>query len=364
MALRQTYLGCISGTSVDGLDIACIAVEEERIEFVAAETVELPEALRQNLLTLGQPGQDDVDLLGHVDAALGDFIGAALVAFMERWRTAVPVAIGSHGQTVRHRPEATAQGPGFSLQIGDPNRIAERTGITIVADFRRRDMAAGGQGAPLVPPFHKALFTDARLGANPVILNIGGISNVSILDASLSGFDTGPGNCLMDSWILKHQQKPVDLNGSWASSGDVKAELLSAMLQDPYFSASPPKSTGREYFNLAWIESFEVARYRPQDVQATLAELTARCTVDALGGNPTSLVICGGGRHNRHVLSRFRSLCGYSVFSSEDFLIDGDAIEAAAFAWLAHCRVNNLAMNAPAVTGAHGERILGAVYPA
>ena len=273
-ASAKTYIGCISGTSVDGLDIAALQVSaRDELLIGPAQTIALPAQLRQSLLVLGQPENDDLDELGHVDRALGEFIGTSVAGFAN-YHNLQPIAVGSHGQTVRHRPPP--QDDPFTMQIGDANLIAEITGLTTVADFRRRDMAAGGQGAPLVPPFHQALF--ANRARRPVILNVGGISNVSILGTPPTGFDTGPGNCLLDSWCARHTGQPFDRDGNWAATGSVSEALLQQMLADPYFTLAPPKSSGREYFNLDWLGNFDTGALAPQDVQATLAEMTARCT--------------------------------------------------------------------------------------
>jgi anhydro-N-acetylmuramic acid kinase len=303
-----------------------------------------------------------------VDALLGTFTGRALAAFLrdhgilpERIR-----AIGSHGQTIRHRPEANQP---FTWQIGDPNRIAEVTGITTVADFRRRDMAAGGQGAPLVPAFHEALFRTEN--ESRVLLNIGGISNITCLSADpcipVSGFDTGPGNGLMDAWCLRHRGLPYDANGDWAATGQLVSDLLATLMTEPYLHKTPPKSTGREMFHLSWLESQQALdAFRPQDVQRTLVEFTAATIIDAVkrwAPESTRLVVCGGGRLNGLLMGRLEHLADMAVQTSDDLGFDGDAMEAAAFAWLAARRLDGLSGNAPAVTGALGSRILGAVYP-
>lgn len=369
----QVYLGAISGTSVDGLDLALVQVAR-RIDVLAAATRPLPEALRRSLLELGRPGADDLDRLGEADAALGEFIGTAALEFLDSNGQApsAVTALGSHGQTVRHRPGAAHP---FTLQIGDPSRIAEVTGITTVADFRRRDMAAGGQGAPLVPPFHAALFRDP--GESRAVLNIGGIGNFTLLPAdpaaAVTGFDTGPGNALMDDWIARARQRAFDDNGDWAASGQVDESLLQRLLAAPYLTTPPPKSTGREYFNLAWLQAHLDARLRERaiddaDVQATLCAFTAECAVRALvTWGPADLgrvLVCGGGRHNRALMAALAERLSCPVEPVETLGVDGDSIEAAAFAWLAHQTLNGLAGNEPAVTGARGPRVLGAVYPA
>jgi len=365
--LHRLYLGSISGTSVDGLDLALIDLSDG-IQLIAADTAAFPESLRSSLLELGQPGRDDLDRIGEVDALLGEFIGDATLGFLKSQgvEPARVQALGSHGQTIRHRPDVDHP---FTWQIGDPNRIAELTGITTVADFRRRDMAAGGQGAPLVPAFHEALFrteTQTR-----VLLNIGGISNITVLPsdptAPITGFDTGPGNGLLDAWCLRHRGLAYDAAGEWAGSGAVLAPLLAAMMADPYLERSPPKSTGRESFNLPWLESLiALDTCRPEDVQRTLLEFTAASIVAALkkwAADAQQLVVCGGGRANDLLMARLAALAGMPVLTSDTLGFDGDALEAAAFAWLAARRLDNLIGNAPLVTGAQGGRVLGAVYP-
>ena len=363
----KLYVGTITGTSVDGLDVALVDLSDG-IKLIAASTTEFPAALRSTLLALGQPGSDNLDEIGGVDAALGAFTGKAILAFLERQGVASGqvAAIGSHGQTIRHRPD---QAHPFTWQIGDPNQIAEITGITTVADFRRRDMAAGGQGAPLVPAFHEALFRTAS--ESRVLLNVGGISNITLLRAepeiAVTGFDTGPGNALMDSWHAAHRQGPYDEGGNWARTGEVAADLLAALLSDPYLDREPPKSTGREVFNLAWLEQqAELSRWQPQDVQRTLLEFTAASVAEALcrwASTAGRLVVCGGGRKNGFLMERLAELTDLPVEESEQLGFDGDAMEAAAFAWLAARRLESLPGNAAAVTGASGPRVLGAVYP-
>ena len=386
------FIGCMTGTSVDGLDLALIDVThpngadealDENVTVVAANTLPLPKTLRDALLLCAQPDHSSVELLGACDAALGEFIGISI----NHWLRSLGVesssirAIGSHGQTVRHRPSggiaSTEIDNPFTLQIGDPNQIAELTGIDTVADFRRRDMAAGGQGAPLAPAFHQVLFGD-RL-TRPCVVNIGGISNISPLDGSFSGFDSGPGNCLMDEWFSQHHQDSevsFDLGGAWAASGRLDKSLLEQMLDDPFFSASAPKSTGREYFNQAWLNAQITSSQRqiaPQDVQATLAALTALSIAQAITAqmpDVQNVPVCGGGRRNEHLLGVLKEALARTgslsscVAATEHWGIDGDSVEAAAFGWLAYRRVYALSGNLVAVTGAMGSRVLGAIYPA
>jgi len=364
---RRLFLGAISGTSVDGLDVALLE-DGSPPRILAGHTYALPDALRSRLLRLGQPGSDDLDSLGETDAALGRFIGLTIRAFLSDRRidTSEIAAIGSHGQTVRHRPTATHP---FTLQIGDPNIIAELSGITTVADFRRRDMAAGGQGAPLVPPFHQALFHSPE--EDRVVLNIGGIANVTLLardgTRAVTGFDTGPGNGLMDAWITERRGLPFDADGAWGSTGSVDRALLARLCEDPYFAQSPPKSTGREYFNLAWLRARLSGSPQDADVQATLRALTAETVRTALERwtlPPDRVLVCGGGRLNPELMAELRLRLPCSVEPVEALEVDGDCLEAAAFAWLAARTLNGLPGNEPAVTGANGYRVLGVICPA
>ena len=323
----------------------------------------MPDDLRNELIRLGQAGDDSLDRLGHADTDLGRFIGESITHFLSGLNLShgEPQAIGSHGQTVRHRPHGPSP---FTMQIGDPSLIAEITGITTVADFRRRDMAAGGEAAPLVPPFHASVF--ASDSERRAVLNIGGIGNITALDP-LRGFDTGPGNALLDAWCARHTGRPYDAGGAWASGGRLVPELLKALLADPYLQRTPPKSTGKEHYNLAWLHSLLGPGLEPRDVQRTLAEFTARSIVDALGRwVPTveRLLVCGGGRLNRFLMQRLTELAGAVVQSTDKYGWNGDAIEAAAFAWLAHQRLIGEPGNVPEVTGARGPRLLGAVYAA
>jgi anhydro-N-acetylmuramic acid kinase len=368
----RLYIGCISGTSVDGLDVALISLDsQESVKIIDASTIKMPVRLREQLLNLGVPGlgipgQDDLDVVGQCDIDLGVFIGTSLRSFLETHKLSPGqiTAIGSHGQTVRHRPPDQVRPLGFTTQIGDPNQIAEITGVQTVADFRRRDMAAGGHGAPLVPPFHQKLFQ--HVAANTVVLNIGGISNISILGSPTTGFDTGPGNALMDNWSARHLGKAFDEGGAWGASGHMDQTLLAHCLADPYLILAPPKSTGREYFNLAWLEQHLAnANLDPADVQATLCEYTALCTTNALqqwAPDTEVLVVCGGGRLNGALMQRLQEHTQAKVCASEAFDIDGDSIEAALFGWLAHRTLSGQSGNEPAVTGAADYRVLGAVY--
>ena len=284
-------------------------------------------------------------------------------------------AIGAHGQTVRHLPERTgddASGAGYTLQLNNPSLLAELTGIAVVADFRGRDVAAGGQGAPLVPAFHQSVF--GRADAAVTVLNLGGMANLSVLpkynEAKILGFDCGPGNALMDAWAQEHTGQPFDAGGDWAASGKLLPALLASLLNEPYFSAPPPKSTGRDLFSLQWLagklDSFSAER--PQDIQNTLTELTASAcisSVNSYGKDSADLVVCGGGAFNTYLMQRLQAgLPSMRVLSSDAHGLPPLQVEAAAFAWLARQAVRRQAGNLASVTGAAGPRVLGAIYPA
>lgn len=365
---QDWYAGIMSGTSLDGIDLVVGDFAPRLPRVLAATTLPLPASLRTALLKLCAPGDDHVDLLGWADAELGNVIADGLNNLLgEHQLPARQVrAIGSHGQTIRHRPDS---GTPFSLQIGDPNIIAERTGITVVADFRRRDMAAGGQGAPLVPAFHAYLFgtEDDR-----VVVNIGGMANITLLPGrrpeATWGFDTGPGNVLVDAWAQRHLGTRLDDSGNWGAQGQVNEPLLQRLLAEPYFQRSGPKSTGREQFHLGWVEQALQDDDLPAvNVQATLTELTARSITAGItelaGLRPQQILVSGGGRHNRTLMQRLGDLMPRSQVQTTDQVgLDGDWMEAMAFAWLARCRLEGVPGNLPAVTGAAGRRVLGAIY--
>ena len=358
----------MTGTSIDGLDVALLSVAP-RLAIRAARTVPLPTDLASTLKALAAGVDDGLDAVAAADAALGAFTGDAVVRCLEAWGVAASDvrAIGSHGQTVRHRPQAALP---FTVQLGDPNRIAERTGIATVADFRRRDVAAGGEGAPLAPLFHEALFRDAERCR--VVVNIGGIANVTMLPAGtpvLAGFDTGPGNALLDAWAQHHLGALFDDGGRWAAGGTVRPSLLARMQADAFVARHPPKSTGKETYHLGYVHAAcGDERFAPEDVQATLAEFTAWSVASAIkrwGTEAGDVIVCGGGCRNDHLLSRLRTrLPAHQVATSADLGVDPDGLEAAAFAWFAHRALAGLPGNAPAVTGAGGPRVLGAIYPA
>ncbi len=363
------YLGLISGTSADGIDAALVSFEDDAPRLLGGLTHPWPEPQRQELLAVAQ-GEIAVDLdrLGRLDVALAAGFADAAIRLLHE--TGVPpravTAIGSHGQTMRHRPGGSHP---FTMQLGDPSVIAERCGIDVVADFRRADVAAGGQGAPLLPAMHAMLL--AQAGHTRIVLNLGGIANVTLLaaDGRVSGFDTGPANGLMDAWCQRHRGEAYDRGGAFAASGTVDRALLLRLLDDAYFTLPPPKSTGREHFHLAWLETRLAGdTARPADIQATLLELTARSVADAIARHApdASLVLaCGGGVHNPVLMARLAALLApMRVASTADYGVNPDYLEAMAFAWLARQRLRGLPGNLPAVTGARGPRVLGAIYPA
>jgi len=364
------FLGLMSGTSADGIDAALVQFPVEGgCRFVHGHTFGWKAETRAALVALGQGAEPaSLDALGQLDAEVGIAFAAAANGLLERAGIdrAQVRAIGSHGQTIRHRPTSE---PAFTWQIGDANRIAELTGVTTVADFRRRDVAAGGHGAPLMPAFHLAMLGSA--GEDRAVLNLGGIANLSLLarDGSLRGFDTGPANALLDGWCQRHLGTAFDAGGAFAASGRVNAALLARLLDDAWFALPPPKSTGREQFHLDWVNArIGGEPPAPADVQATLAELTAATVADALLAHLPAvkrLLVCGGGARNPHLLQRIGArLPGVEVVSSAAFGLDPDYMEAMGFAWLARETLAGRPGNLPSVSGARGPRILGAIHPA
>ena len=360
------YIGVMSGTSLDGLDIALIE-QEQHTTLLATHYLPMPDDLRAELLTLCSSGPDELARSAIAEQRWAQLAAQGINALLneQQLRPSDIRAIGSHGQTVRHEPAR-----GFTIQIGNPALLTELTGITVVADFRRRDVAAGGQGAPLVPAFHDALFSDSS--HRRAVLNVGGFSNLSLLDPqqAVHGFDSGPGNVLLDAWIQRHQGVSYDRNGDWAASGHVANDLLNALLGDPFFTTRGPKSTGRELFNLPWLDQ-HLARLPAialANVQATLLEMTAQSIVAALQNaqqDTQQLLVCGGGAHNGTLMQRLAQLLpGCAVSSTAEQGVPPDWVEAMAFAWLAHCCLEGIPSNRPSVTGAKGLRVLGAIYPA
>lgn len=377
------FIGLMSGTSLDGIDAALVRCEASGPpKLLATQAITLPDELRESLLTLC-----------HADKAAFAELAAAEDAFCRLQAEAVArlldtsghsprdiTAIGSHGQTIEHAPYGHGrgahkdQGPAYTYQLDNPSLLAELTGCQVVADFRRRDLAAGGQAAPLAPAFHNALFrhpSEWRL-----VLNLGGFANLTLLppsesDAAVIGFDTGPANVLMDAWHARHCGGRYDPDGAWAASGQVDDALLETLMREPFFHQAPPRSTGREVFHLPWLERHLKHTEAPEDIQATLAELTASSVAlgvemarELRGAPPASVLIpCGGGAHNPDLLSRLaRHLPETALVPSDDWGWPADWLEAGAFAWLAHRRLAGLPGNLPSVTGAAGPRVLGAIY--
>jgi anhydro-N-acetylmuramic acid kinase len=365
----EYYIGLISGTSMDGIDAALVQFHDHELSVSISTKLDYPDELRESLFKASRkPETCTVDVLGQLNTRVGEcFRDAALGIVADSGLESQQVrAIGSHGQTIRHRPDATHP---FTLQIGDPSIIATGSGIDTVADFRLSDMALGGEGAPLAPAFHEWLFrTDT---ANRVVLNLGGIANITVLpaaDGDVSGFDTGPANTLLDAWIHKCKGADFDADGQWAASGNVNEAILRRWLSDEWLLRAGPKSTGFEYFNLDWMAGKDVDDARPEDVQATLAELTAVSIADAIkktAPKAREIFVCGGGAHNSFLLQRIATLLpGISLSSTAAAGLAPDDIEAVAFAWLAMRRLERLPGNLPRVTGASRNAILGAVFKA
>lgn len=359
--MRELYIGLMSGTSVDGIDAALVDFSDQQPRLIASHYHEFNPEHRQQILALCEPGHDEINRLGEVDILLGTLFAETVNTLLNQQKIDAESirAIGSHGQTIRHHP--TRQ---FTLQIGDPNTIAAKTGITTIADFRRKDMAKGGQGAPLVPAFHHSVFAAKQ---NRVIVNIGGMANITLLPGNshhISGFDTGPGNVLLNAWITKHLHKPYDNNGEWAASGKINPSLLKKLLSDPFFSLPAPKSTGREYFNLAWLEKQIDKTMQPADVEATLVALTAESIIQAISQSlpHSEIFVCGGGVHNPLLMQHLSKLANATVQSTKIAGVDPDWIEAMAFAWLAKQTLEKKPGNIPAVTGARAATILGGIY--
>lgn len=362
----DAWIGLMSGTSMDGIDAILVSFPDQQIQIHATHSSPYPDDIRERLANLSQ-NHGSPDELGELDHRVGALFANVACELIRT--SGVPAsqirAIGSHGQTIRHRPDG---GTPFSLQIGDPTLIAERTGITTIADFRRRDLAAGGQGAPLVPAFHKAFFGGAR--EDRCILNLGGIANLSHLpadtDQPVTGFDTGPANALLDAWCKHETGLTFDKDGTWASEGQVDQSLLSDMLSDAYFQRPAPKSTGTEKFNLEWVKT-SLARHpevAAADVQRTLLELTAISVAQQLPQRPGMTVfVCGGGARNPVLMGEIRKTCSpCTVTTTAEIGLDPQWVEPTAFAWLARQTLAGRPGNLPEVTGAKGERILGAVY--
>lgn len=358
------YVGLMSGTSLDGIDAVLADFGTFPPRLIATHYLPYPRELSDRLLALQERSVDELHHAALIGNELVLLYHQATKSLLEKaGGTSKSVhAIGCHGQTIRHNPQ-----DGYTVQLNNPAMLAELSGISVIADFRSRDIAAGGQGAPLVPAFHDAVFRSRDI--HRVILNIGGIANITDLkpDSMTKGFDTGPGNVLLDAWVYRHSRQAYDKNGDWASSGRVIPELLDGLMAHPYFELAPPKSCGREQFNLDWVASNLIGGEPAANVQATLLELSSRSIASAIErwcGIPDELAVCGGGAHNAALLKHLSVLFPKSRVLTTDMLgIGADWVEAMAFAWLARQTQLRLPGNLPTVTGAKGERILGAIYP-
>lgn len=360
------FVGLMSGTSMDGVDFVLAEFRRRRCRIIKAGTSRYPAALARRLVrTVTAPDSVSLKDLGQLDVAIARAFARAVQQSLPRGIDVTSIrAVGSHGQTVFHQPSGRDR---FSMQLGDPATIAEITGIPVVADFRQADMALGGQGAPLAPAFHQWIFS--RPGRSRAVVNIGGIANITVLPdkSAPSGFDTGPGNTLLDAWHEKHRDRPFDRQGRWAAGGRVIGALLADMGRDPYFRKRPPKSTGREYFNLDWLNTYMKTlgkKPKPVDVQATLAQLTAQQIARAVSkAQASEVALCGGGVHNDDLVSRIRALLGsVPVVDTGAWGVNPDWVEAAAFAWLARARIRREPGNIPETTGARAAALLGGLY--
>lgn len=363
------YIGLMSGTSVDGVDGVLVRLDADQApQVLASASLPMPENLRRELLALNLAGDDELARAALAANALARLYAQAVAALLRDAGVSASAvtAIGAHGQTVRHRPDS-----GYTVQLNAPALLAELTGIDVVADFRSRDVAAGGQGAPLVPPFHAAIFGAAHGRA---VLNLGGIANVTLLAPGqpARGFDTGPANVFLDAWCQRHLGQPYDADGRWAATGQVVAPLLEQLIaSEPWFALPPPKSTGRDLFNLQWLDdrlaAFDGPKPAPQDVQATLQRLTARTVanaIDSAAAGTQEVFVCGGGAYNAGLMRELAYCLQRPVQPTDVLGVPAQQVEALAFAWLAQAFVERRPAGLPAVTGARGARILGALYPA
>jgi anhydro-N-acetylmuramic acid kinase len=364
----EFFVGLMSGTSLDGVDAVLAAFDNGHSEFLASHHLPFDDSIRAEALALHDRGNDELHRAALLANRLASAYAEAVAALLSKVsRRGTPIgeirAIGCHGQTVRHAPQR-----GYTLQLNNPALLAELTGIAVIADFRSRDIAAGGQGAPLVPAFHDALFRSPDV--HRVILNLGGIANLTNLapQSATTGFDCGPGNMLVDAWAQRNLGQPYDSDGTWAASGKAIPELLERLAAHPFLALPPPKSCGREDFKLAWLTAQLSGTERPEDVQATLAAFTVKTVVDAVRrhcGTPDELYVCGGGARNIELMRLLAEATPGRRTTTTDFLgLPVDWVEAAAFAWLAWRTLHGQPGNLPAVTGARGPRILGAIYPA
>jgi anhydro-N-acetylmuramic acid kinase len=368
--MDELYIGLMSGTSIDGIDACLVRLTDNKFQLLATHYQPYPNSIKDELGKVIKDKQLTLHDLATLDHKLAILNSQAVTSLLEgtKYQAHKIQAIGYHGQTVFHEPDGNHPN---SIQLGDPNVLVAETGITTVADLRRMDMAAGGQGAPLAPGFHQFLFRDSK--QDRAILNIGGIANLTLLPADpakpVTGFDSGPGNCLMDEWNMLHHKQPYDENGQWASQGQAHQQFLNKWLQDPYFAKAPPKSTGREYFHLNWLkQQTDISTLAPGDLQASLAQLTASSISQAVSDFAPSteqVFVCGGGAHNAFLLDRLKDgLGGIQVETTDSLGLSPDWVEACAFAWFAQQRIHKQPANIPSVTGANKAVLLGAIYHA
>lgn len=371
--MTQYYVGLMSGTSMDGLDAVLVKFEQQRPQFIAHYSEPLPPHLAATLHQLCQPNHHELHHYAQADRDFAIYAAQVVQRLLQQQQlTAGDIAaIGSHGQTVRHQPFAE---PSYTLQLGDPNTLASLTGIAVVADFRRKDIALGGQGAPLVPAFHQAVFADPK--QHRIILNLGGIANITVLPGSpekVLGFDTGPANTLLDQWFCHchpHASAGFDRDGYFAAQGKIDSLLLKRLLSNDYFQRSGPKSTGRDDFNLAWLHQQLSGDEAPADVQATLVEVTAISIATAINELPNAadrltqaIFVCGGGVYNPQLMAAIqRHLPHAQLQSTAPLGVQPQHVEAMAFAWLAYCFMHRLPANLPAVTGASRRAVLGGLF--
>lgn len=359
--MKEKYIGVMSGTSLDGVDVVICDIDSDSCTVLHSHEYSFDKELKNDILHAINSSVT-LNFVGQLDTHLGELFASCINSFIKE-KNINPkdvTAIGLHGQTLWHEPDRKFP---FSMQFGNPNVVTARTGINVVADFRRKDIALGGQGAPFAPAFHKEIF--AKLEKNTAVLNIGGIANITFLKDKLRGYDTGPGNVLMDYWINECKNLPYDKGGEFSACGDVDEDLLNSFLSDDYFTKASPKSTGREYFNGTWLANHMplFQSIKDEDIQRTLLELTAKSIANEVKKSATELlIVCGGGAKNDFLVTRLRQLCEVKVKISDDYGVSSDFVEAMAFAWLAYKRVHNEKVELSSVTGAIQNSILGGVY--
>jgi anhydro-N-acetylmuramic acid kinase len=362
-ALPELYIGLMSGTSIDGIDAALVDFSSSQPELISTHNHQWPDTIQQALIAARDIPDDKLDTLSSLDNQTAEIFAEACIELLKdsKHQPQDIIAIGNHGQTIRHRPDIEKP---FSLQIGNAQKLAKLTGINVISDFRTADIKAGGQGAPLAPAFHQAVFRHNAISR--VIVNIGGISNITVLSSDANqpvvGFDCGPGNTLMDAWISQHRQQSYDADGMLACSGKTSARLLASLLMDDYFQLAPPKSTGFEYFNLEWLNRSLDSELSVEDVQSTLCDLTATSIIRAINQyapKTEEIYICSGGMHNKELMHRLQAFTKCPVATTEKLGVHPDWVEAMAFAWLACQHTHQLTGNLPSVTGASTAVVLG-----